>query len=76
MPLSKKKFSLPIWWKYFLIGQACVEIVAVLVYTLTELGNIGSNFWLTNVFAGSWSGLLFLFSIPVLFTHGEFFIQQ
>ena len=55
------------WVRAFTITLGVVELVCVIIFILTELGNVASNFWTTNVFAGTWCGL-------VMFIHGVFLI--
>lgn len=59
-----------VWPKCFIIFLGIVELLAVIVLVLTELGNIASNFWVTNVFAGGWCGLVMLVHFFALFVAG------
>jgi len=62
------------WQKYTIIAIGITEVIIVIVFLLTELGNVASNFWLTNVFAGTWCGLVALIHAIQLFVIGEFFV--
>jgi len=59
-----------VWPKCFVIFLGIIEVLAVIVLILTELGNVGSNFWITNVFAGGWCGLVMLVHFFALFVAG------
>ncbi|CAF3482347.1 unnamed protein product [Rotaria sp. Silwood1] len=50
--------------------MAIIELIAVLVLFITEFGNVGVNFWTTNVFAGGWCGLIMLIHVILLFVAG------
>jgi hypothetical protein len=60
------------WRKFAVIAIAIVEVIIIILFLLTELGNVASNFFLTNVFAGSWCGLVVLIHVLTLFAVGEF----
>jgi hypothetical protein len=62
------------WQKYAIIAIAIIELIIIIVFVLTELGNVASNFWLTNVFAGTWCGLVAAIHAITLFVTGESFI--
>ncbi|CAF2676214.1 unnamed protein product [Rotaria sp. Silwood2] len=58
------------WPRCFIIFLGIVEVVAAIVLILTELGNVGANFWTTNVFAGGWCGLIMIVHFFGLFVAG------
>jgi hypothetical protein len=60
------------WRKFAVITIALLEVIIIIIFILTELGNVASNFWLTNVFAGSWCGLVVLIHVLTLLAVGEF----
>jgi len=60
MPSPDKGAFLQAWPKCFVIFMCIIELLAALVLIATELGNVASNFWTTNVFAGGWCGLIML----------------
>lgn len=70
MPSPDKGAFLQVWPRCFVIFLGVVEVLAVIVLILTELGNIGANFWTTNVFAGFWCALLMLAHFIALFVAG------
>jgi len=47
-----------------------VEVLACIVLIATELGNVGANFWTTNVFAGGWCGIIMIAHFISLFVTG------
>ncbi|CAF1475036.1 unnamed protein product [Adineta ricciae] len=55
-------------WLPIVIGV--IEVVCVAVMFITELGNVGSNFWVTNVFAGGWCGCVLIIHFLSLFIVG------
>jgi hypothetical protein len=60
------------WKKFAVIGIGVANVIIIILFILTELGNVASNFFLTNVFAGSWCGLVLLIYTMILFAVGEF----
>jgi hypothetical protein len=50
-----------------------IELLAVVILFFTELGNVASSFWTTNVFAGGWCGLIMLIHFIALFVVGKSF---
>jgi hypothetical protein len=64
------------WQRHAVIAIAIIEVIIIIVFVLTELGNIASNFWLTNVFGGTWCGLVLLIHCVSLFVIGEFSIRH
>ncbi|CAF1241720.1 unnamed protein product [Rotaria sp. Silwood1] len=58
------------WPRCFVIFLGIVEVVAAIVLIITELGNVGANFWTTNVFAGGWCGLIMIIHFFGLFVAG------
>jgi hypothetical protein len=60
------------WQKYAVLAIAIVEVIIIIIFILTELGNVASNFWLTNVFAGTWCGLVTLINVLTLFVICKF----
>jgi hypothetical protein len=56
--------------------MALIELMAVALLILTELGNVGANFWLTNVFAGGWCGIIILFHTLLLFVSGKKILKK
>jgi len=67
MTTPNKDAFLRVWPRCFIIFLGIVEFLAVIVLIITELGNVGSNFWTTNVFAGGWCGLIMLVQFFALF---------
>ncbi len=65
-----------IWPKCFISFMALIELMAVALLILTELGNVGANFWLTNVFAGGWCGIIILFHTLLLFVSGKKILKK
>lgn len=63
------------WQKFAVIAIGVVNVIILVMFILTELGNVASNFFLTNVFAGSWCGLVLLIHTVILFAVGEFFFR-
>jgi hypothetical protein len=63
------------WQKFAVITIGVVNIIILIMFVLTELGNVASNFFLTNVFAGSWCGLVLLIQTVLLFCVGELFVR-
>jgi hypothetical protein len=74
MQNQNKVAFLQVWPKWFVIILAIIEVLAVIVLIITELGNVASNFWITNVFAGGWCGLVMLVHFIALFVAGKSFI--
>lgn len=58
----------------FVVFLGIVELLCVIVFILTELGNVAANFWTTNVFAGGWCGLIMLIHFFGLFVAGKVFL--
>ncbi|UJR07639.1 hypothetical protein I4U23_011927 [Adineta vaga] len=52
------------------IVMGVIELICVAVLFITELGNVGSNFWVTNVFAGGWCGCVMIIHFLSLFVVG------
>ena len=69
---AKDKAFEQIWPKCFVTFMAIVELLAVILLFLTELGNVAANFWKTNVFAGGWGGLILLLHVIFLFVAGKY----
>ncbi len=69
-PLNKDAF-LRFWPKCFITFLAIMELIAVIILFLTELGNVAANFWTTNVFAGGWCGLVLLIHLLFMFAAGK-----
>jgi len=67
MPTPDKAAFLQVWPKCFVIFMGIIEMLATIVLLLTELGNVGTNFWTTNVFAGGWCGLIMFIHFIALF---------
>ncbi len=74
MPSPDKGAFLQVWPKCFLIFLGVIEVLATAVIIATELGNVAANFWLTNVFAGGWCGLVMIVHFLAIFVAGKFFI--
>ncbi|CAM4808483.1 unnamed protein product [Rotaria magnacalcarata] len=66
---SDKKF-LEIWPICFIRFLAVVELIAAIILLGTEFGNAAANFWLTNVFAGGWCGLIMFIHVLLLMCAG------
>ena len=60
-----------IWPKCFLIFVGVIEVIAVVLLMLTELGNVAANFWTVNVFAGGWCGVILLIHAITVFAAGK-----
>jgi len=75
MPSPDKNSFLQVWPKCFVVFVGIIEVLCVIVFILTELGNVAANFWTTNVFAGGWCGLVMLIHFFALFAAGRFFIK-
>lgn len=69
-PVNKDAF-LRFWPKCFIVFLAIIELVAIIILFLTELGNVAANFWTTNVFAGGWCGLIMFIHFIFIFTAGK-----
>lgn len=55
-----------VWPRCFLVFMGVVLLIATIFLLLTELGNACAHFWLTNVFAGAWCGIIdFAFAIAL-----------
>lgn len=67
---DKESFK-QVWPRCFVIFLGIIELLCVIVLILTELGNVFSSFWLTNVFAGGWCGLVMLVHFFSLFVAGK-----
>ncbi len=63
------------WSRWVVIGLGIVQSMVTILIIATELGNIASNFWLTNVFAGGWCGVIMIVHIVALFVTSEFFMK-
>jgi hypothetical protein len=50
--------------------MAVIEVIAVILLLFTELCNVLANFWITNVFAGGWCGLIMLIHAVLSFVNG------
>ncbi|CAF0996320.1 unnamed protein product [Adineta steineri] len=59
-----------VWPKWLMIIMGIIEVIAVIVFFLTELGNVATNFWVTNVFAGGWCGCIMIIHFLALFITG------
>ncbi|CAF0762511.1 unnamed protein product [Didymodactylos carnosus] len=59
-----------VWPRCLIIFMGLIEMCATVILVLTELGNIASSFWVTNVFAGFWCGLVMLIHFISLYTAG------
>jgi hypothetical protein len=75
MPAPDKSAFAQHWPKCFIIFLAIIELLAALVLIATELGNVATSFWLTNVFAGGWGGIIMLIHFISLCVVGKFIIQ-
>ncbi len=71
MAPPNKQVFLQIWPTCFITFMAIIELIAVIILFLTELGNVAANFWITNVFAGGWCGLVLLIHVLFLFAAGK-----
>jgi hypothetical protein len=59
-------------WPKCLVGmQGMSQTVVAILLCVTELGNIGANFWRRNVFAGFWSSMLIVLQAFALFSAGR-----
>jgi hypothetical protein len=75
MPTPDKEAFLQVWPKCFLIFLAIIELLAALVLIATELGNVAASFWITNVFAGGWGGIIMLINFLALCVVGKFIVK-
>lgn len=64
------------WPRCFVIFISIVMLPAALVLIATELGNVGANFWTTNVFAGGWCGLIMMIEFLAVAVSGGFLNEQ
>jgi hypothetical protein len=71
MPAPNKEAFLRVWPRCFIIFLGIIELLAAIVLILTELGNVAADFWLTNVFAGGWCGLIMVIHFFGLFVAGN-----
>ena len=71
MPTPDKEAFVKVWPRCFLIFLAIIELLAALVLIATELGNVAANFWITNVFAGGWCGVIMLIHFVALCAVGK-----
>ncbi|CAF3119835.1 unnamed protein product [Rotaria socialis] len=55
-----KEAFVKVWPRCFLVFLGVVEVIAAIVLIVTEFGNVASNFWTTNVFAGGWCGIIMI----------------
>jgi hypothetical protein len=62
-----------VWPRCFMVFMGVIELLAVVILFFTELGNVASSFWTTNVFAGGWCGLIMLIHFIALFVVGKSF---
>lgn len=67
MSESNKEAFLELWPKCFINFMGVIGIIAAAILLLTELGNVAANFWLTNVFAGGWAGIILLIHVILVF---------
>ena len=71
MSTLNEKLFVNAWPDCFILFLAFVEIIAVILLFLTELGNVAANFWRSNVFAGGWSGIVMLIQLLLLLAAGR-----
>jgi len=76
MAPPNKEVFLKLWPTCFITFMALIELIAVVILFLTELGNVAANFWTTNVFAGGWCGLVMLIHVLFLFAAGKKNIKE
>ena len=76
MPSPDKDAFRQVWPKCFIIFLAVIEFLAALVLIATELGSVASNFWLCNVFAGGWGGVIMLVHFIALCVVGKTMIKS
>ena len=60
-----------LWPNHWVTFMAVLEIFLIIFLFLTELGNVGANFWVTNIFAGAWCGLVMIVHMISLFVAGR-----
>ncbi|CAF1409081.1 unnamed protein product [Adineta ricciae] len=65
-----KTTFLVIWPKCFTTFLGVIEFIAFVMFILTELCSVAANFWVTNVFAGGWCGIIVLIHAIFLFIAG------
>ena len=65
-----KEAFIAAWPRCFLIFMGIIEVLATIILILTEIGNVGANFWTTNVFAGGWGGIVMLAHFIAIFVAG------
>jgi hypothetical protein len=76
MSSPNEKVFLEMWPQCLIVFMGIIELLAVIVIFLTELGNVAANFWTTNVFAGGWCGLILLIHFFSLFVAGKKMIKE
>jgi len=59
-----------IWPRCFVVFIGIIQALATIIILFTELGNVATNFWTANVFAGGWCGLILLVQCVALFISG------
>ncbi|UJR38516.1 hypothetical protein I4U23_031182 [Adineta vaga] len=65
-----KTTFLLIWPRCFIVFLGLIELLAFVMFILTELCSVAANFWITNVFAGGWCGIVVLIHAIALFVAG------
>lgn len=74
MPVVHNNAFFNNWQKNVVIIIGILLVITVVFFILTDLGNVASNFWLTNVFVGTWCGLLVMIDAMALLIIGKFFV--
>lgn len=75
MASPDKESFVKVWPRCFVIFLGIIQLICVIVLIITELGNIAANFWITNVFAGGWCGIIMIAHCIALFVAGKIFIK-
>jgi hypothetical protein len=65
-----------LWPRCFINFMAVIEVIAVILLLFTELCNVLANFWITNVFAGGWCGLIMLIHAVLSFVNGKRILRE
>jgi hypothetical protein len=71
MTSPNKDVFLELWPTCFINFMTVIELICVILLLFTEFCNIFINFWITNVFAGGWCGLIMLIHVILSFINGK-----
>jgi len=76
MALPDTDAFLRVWPTCFIMILTLIELFSICILFLTELCNVAASFWITNVFAGGWCGLVLLIHFIFLLITGKKIIQK